>query len=110
MGHQKSSVMFDIYLSETGHSGLFSAKTFLETIGSLSFRYNGPHSLVVTSLEVEPSLNFRPIAYELLDSLHRYAYDNDCTINFCCPKAKAINDQQIAQELMQLSMIQLEAA
>ena len=102
--------MFDIYLSETGHSGLLSAKTLLETVGSLSFRYSGPHSLVVTSLEVAASLNQRPIAYELLDSLHRYAYDNDCTINFRCPKAKAINDQQIAQEMMQLSIIQWEAA
>jgi hypothetical protein len=102
--------MFDIYLSETGHSGLFSAKTLLGIVGSLSFRYSGPHSLVITSLEVEHSLNMRPIAYELLDSLHRYAYDNDCTLNFRCPKAKAINDQQIAQELMQLSLLQGAAA
>ncbi len=102
--------MFDIYLSETGHSGLFLAKTLLGTVGSLSFRYSGPHSLVVSSLEVEHSLNLRPITYELLDSLHRYAYDNDCTINFRCPKAKAMNDQQIAQELMQLSLIQSRAA
>ena len=102
--------MFNIYLSETGHIGLFLAKTLLETSGSLSFRYSGPHILVVTSLEVAPSLNQRPIAYELLDSLHRYAYESDCTISFRCPKAKAINEQQIAQELMQLSMIQWEAA
>ncbi len=102
--------MFDIYLSETGHSGLFLAKTLLETSGSLSFRFSGPHSLVVTSLEVAPSLNQRPVAYQLLDSLHRYAYDNDCTISFRCPKAKAINDRQIAQELMQLSMLQWKAA
>lgn len=102
--------MFDIYLSETGHSGLFSAKTVQTTVGSLSFRYSGPHSLVVVSLDIEPSLNLRPIAYELLDSLHRYAYDNDCSINFRCPKAKAMNDQQIAQELMQLSLLQAAAA
>ncbi|MES3016867.1 MAG: hypothetical protein V4721_03765 [Bacteroidota bacterium] len=102
--------MFDIYLSETGHSGLFSAKTLLGTVGSLAFRYSGPHSLLVTSLEVEHSINLRPIAYELLDSLHRYAYDTDCTITFRCPKAKAINDQQIAHELMQLSLLQSAAA
>jgi len=102
--------MFDIHLSETGHSGLFSAKTLLETIGSLSFRYSGPHSLIVISLNIEPSINQRPVAFELLDSLHRYAYDNDCTIDFRCPKAKSLNDQQIAQELMQLSMLQWEAA
>ena len=102
--------MFDIYLAETGHSGLFSAKTLLATAGTLSFRYSGPHSLVVISLEVQPRLNPQPIAYKLLDALHRYAYDKDCTIDFRCPKAKAINDQQIAQEITQLAMFQHEAA
>ncbi len=102
--------MFDIYLSEAGHSGLFSAKALLETTGTLSFRYSGPHSLVVISLEIQPSLTVRAIAYQLLDAMHRYAYDNDCTINFRCPKAKAINDQQIAQELLQLAMFQDKAA
>ncbi len=102
--------MFDIYLSETGHSGLFLAKTPQGTVGSLSFRYSGPHSLVVISLELEHSLNSRPVAYEILDSLHRYAYDNDCTLSFRCPKAKAMNDQQIAHQLMQLSLLQSEAA
>lgn len=102
--------MFDIYLSETGHSGLFSAKSLAEIVGSLSFRYNGPYSLVVLSLEVEPSINQRPIAYEILDCLHRYAFDNDCSLTFKCPKAKALNDQQIAQELMQLSLLQEKAA
>lgn len=99
-----------IYTLETGQSGLFSAKTLLETAGSLSFLYTGPHNLVVVSLEVQPSLNLTAIAYQLLDALHRYAYDNNCTLNFRCPKAKAINDQQIAQELLQLSMIQDKAA
>lgn len=102
--------MFEIYLTETGHSGLFSAKALLETAGSLSFRYSGPHSLVIVYLEVHPSFNLTAIAYQLLDALHRYAYDNNCTLNFRCPKAKAINDQQIAQELLQLSMIQDKAA
>lgn len=83
--------MFEIYLSETGHSGLFTAKTQFETAGSLSFCYSGPHSLIVTLLNVDPGINQRPVCYELLDSLHRYAWDNDCTINFRCPKAKAMN-------------------
>ncbi len=102
--------MFDIYLSETGHSGLFTAKTQLASAGSLSFRYSGPHSLTVILLDVEPGINQRPVSYELLDSLHRYAWDNDCTISFRCPKAKAMNDQQIAQQLMQLSLYQDWAA
>lgn len=102
--------MFDIYLSEAGHSGLFEAKTQLETLGSISFCYSGPHRLTVNSLEVEPGINQRPISYELLDSLHRYAWYNDCTISFRCPKAKAMNDQQITQQLMQLSLFQSKAA
>jgi hypothetical protein len=104
------TAMLDIYLTETGHSGLFLAKSLQGAVGSLSFRYSGPHSLVVISLDIEPSLNQRPVAYELLDSLHRYAYDNDCLINFRCPNAKSINDQQIAHERMQLSLGQCKAA
>jgi hypothetical protein len=102
--------MFDIYLTETGHSGLFSAKAILTTAGTLSFRFSGPLNIIVDSLEIKSRLSLKSVAYKLLDALHQYAYDHNCTLKFRCPKAKAINDQQIAHELAELSMLKEKAA
>ncbi|MXV14086.1 hypothetical protein [Hufsiella ginkgonis] len=96
--------MYAISLIETGHSGLFLAKTALETVGTLSFRISGPRRITVEGLTFQPGLVHRRIAHQLLDALHRYAYEADAFIHFQCPKAKAINDHQIAQELRGLAL------
>ena len=102
--------MFDIHLTEAGHSGLFAAKSLLNTTGTLSFHFSGPLRIVVDSLEVKQGLSFRTVAYKLLDALHEYAYYQNCRLSFRCPKAKAINDQQIAHELAELSLLEEKAA
>ena len=102
--------MFEIYLAETGHSGLFSAKTLLMTAGTLSFRFIGPLNIVVDSLEIRSRLSLKSVAYKLLDAMHQYAYEHNASLKFRCPKAKAINDQQIAHELAELSMLKEKAA
>lgn len=102
--------MFDIYLTETGHSGSFSAQSLISTVGTLAFRFSGPLRIVVESLDVKPGLNFRKIAYKLLDSLHEYAYYKNCRLIFNCPNAKAINDQQIAHELAELEILKEKVA
>lgn len=96
--------MHTISLVETGHSGQFQASTAIETVGSLSFCFTGPQKITVYGLTCQPGLTPRPIAHQLLDALHQYAYEKDCYIDFQCPKAKAINDQQIAQELRGLGL------
>lgn len=102
--------MFNIQLIETGHAGLISALKEDEIAGTLSFRLNGPLKLVVDELDIRTRLTLKSVAWELLDILHQYAHENGYRIYFQCPKAKSLNDQQIAHELRQLAHSRAAAA
>ncbi len=97
------NAMVDIALTENGHSGSFSAHSLVRTLGTLTFHFSGPLNIVVDSLDIQPGLNPLGVAYKLLDALHEYVYYKDCKLRFSCPKARAMNDQQIEQEHQQLA-------
>lgn len=102
--------MIAIQLTTFGPNGMFEASNESAGTGTLTYSVNGPGRLSVTALQVAAGLQQRDITCKLLDAVHQFAWEHGYRIQFKCPKARAMNDQQIAHERHELSLTEAAAA